>query len=86
MIRTNDTFLQYIEELYRQRIYSPEEITKTVFDKADYLLFQEEKATQVLLIKSGVTKCFFEEENERAYIIEFWEKERLWVILNTFEK
>ena len=71
MIRTNETFLQYIDERYRQQTYSYDSIAIVNFAPGDYLFFQNESASSVLLIKSGVTKVFFEEENEKEYIVEF---------------
>jgi len=71
MIRTNETFLNYIGQIYNQQQHTREEILIRTYERGDYLFFQQEKATEVMLIRSGFTKCFFEEENEKEYIIEF---------------
>lgn len=71
MIRTNETFLHYIDELYHQQAYSHESIAIVTYAPGDYLFFQNENASTIVLIKSGVTKVFFEEENEKEYIVEF---------------
>lgn len=71
MVRTNEILLQYIEKIDQQQINTAEAISVVTYEKGDYLFLQNEKASSVILIKSGVTKCFFEEENEKEYIIEF---------------
>ncbi|EHQ41599.1 Crp/Fnr family transcriptional regulator [Myroides odoratus] len=71
MIRTNETFLHYLDELYLQHTYPSDAIAIVTFAPGDYLFLQNEKASHVLLIKQGVTKVFFEEENEKEYIVEF---------------
>lgn len=74
MIRTNETFLQYVDELYHQQHYTHDAIAIVTYAPGDYLFIQDEKASSILLIKGGVTKVFFEEENEKEYIVEFLSK------------
>lgn len=74
MIRTNETFLHYIDDLYHQHVYPSDAIGIVTYAPGDYLFLQNEKASRVLLIKQGVTKVFFEEENEKEYIVEFLSK------------
>ncbi|MGG5507999.1 MULTISPECIES: Crp/Fnr family transcriptional regulator [unclassified Myroides] len=71
MIRTNETFLNYIDERYKQQLDTPDAIAIVTYAPGDYLFLQNESASSVLLIKRGVTKVFFEEENEKEYIVEF---------------
>src|SRR5699024_6875456 len=40
-------------------------------EKGERLLSQDEMATKVMLIVGGITKCYFTEDNDKEYIIEF---------------
>ena len=70
MLRTNHFFLAYIEELYGLQSRK-EDIVLRTFPKGRRLLSQNEASSKVLLIKEGITKCFFTEENDKEYIVEF---------------
>lgn len=70
MLRTNPLFLDYLEELYNKP-ENKENIILKSFDKGDRILTQNEVSTKIMLIKSGITKCYFVEENDKEYIVEF---------------
>lgn len=70
MLRTNESFLAYAEALYAQQDRK-EDIVIRQYTKGQKLLCQDEAATKVLLIKEGITKCYFSEHNDKAYILEF---------------
>lgn len=70
MLRTNQSFLIYAETLYDQQ-ERKEDIIIRQYAQGDRLLCQDEAATKVMLIKSGITKCYFSEHNDKAYILEF---------------
>ena len=69
MLRTNQSFLTHLEELYRKQ--TGENITLESFSKGQKLLTQDHSVSKVMLIKKGITKCYFEEENGKEYIVEF---------------
>lgn len=70
MLRTNQAFSAYIKTLYdaQQR---KENIVIKSFPRGKNLLTQHERHSKVMLIKKGITKCFFSEENGKEYIVEF---------------
>lgn len=70
MLRTNPLFLDYLEELYNKQ-GNKEDITLKSFEKGDKILTQNEISTKIMLIKRGITKCYFVEENDKEYIVEF---------------
>lgn len=70
MLRTNPLFLDYLEELYNKPENKDNIILKS-FDKGEKILTQNEVSTKIMLIKSGITKCYFVEENDKEYIVEF---------------
>ncbi|WP_370896296.1 Crp/Fnr family transcriptional regulator [Chryseobacterium gossypii] len=70
MLRTNQTFLNYFNELYEKQ-NRKEDIIIRSFSKGERLLTQNEPLPRVMLIREGITKCFFVEENEKEYIVEF---------------
>lgn len=70
MIRTNQFFLSYLEQLYKTQQRKEDIIVKS-FPKGKKLLVQNENTTKVMLIKDGITKCFFMEANDKEYIVEF---------------
>lgn len=70
MLRTNQHFLDYIEQLYKAQ-RRKEDIVVRAFSKGEKILVQNENPSKVMLIKEGVTKCFFTEENDKEYIVEF---------------
>nr|WP_121273201.1 Crp/Fnr family transcriptional regulator [Pedobacter schmidteae] len=70
MLRTNLSFLPYVQELY-ERQERKENIIVKQYAKGQKLFVQNEKMTKVMLIKQGITKCFFTENNDKEYILEF---------------
>ncbi|KPH14145.1 Crp/Fnr family transcriptional regulator [Chryseobacterium sp. ERMR1:04] len=70
MLRTNPLFLDYLEELYNKQENKNDIVLKS-FEKGDRILTQNEISTKIMLIKSGITKCYFVEENDKEYIVEF---------------
>lgn len=70
MLRTNQTFLDYLEQLYTQQKHKENIVLKS-FEKGERILTQNEISTKIRLIKTGVTKCYFVEENDKEYIVEF---------------
>lgn len=70
MLRTNQAFLAYAETLYGQQ-ERKENIIVRKYAKGQRLLFQNAAAAKVMLIKEGITKCFFTEDNDKEYILEF---------------
>lgn len=70
MLRTNQTFLGYVKELYDNQ-QRRENILEKQYSKGQKLFFQNERATKVMFIKEGVVKCFFTEDNGKEYILEF---------------
>ncbi|WP_027383949.1 Crp/Fnr family transcriptional regulator [Epilithonimonas caeni] len=70
MLRTNQSFLTYVQELYEQQERKENIIVKQ-YSKGQKLFSQNENATKVMVIKEGITKCFFTEHNEKEYIVEF---------------
>jgi CRP/FNR family transcriptional regulator, anaerobic regulatory protein len=70
MLRTNNAFLNYIDQLYNSQ-HRKEEILIREFSEKQLLLQQGETASKVYLIKEGITKCFFDEGNEKGFIVEF---------------
>ena len=71
MLRTNTEFLSYIDTLYQSQA---SEISLQSFEKDNLLLRQGEKNHRVFVIKEGIAKCFFLEENGKDYILEFMSK------------
>jgi CRP/FNR family transcriptional regulator, anaerobic regulatory protein len=70
MLRTNQPFLDYLEKLYENQDHK-ENIALKSFEKGEKILTQNEVSTKIMLIKSGITKCYFVEENDKEYIVEF---------------
>ena len=70
MLRTNQSFLAYARALYEHQERKEDIIVKH-YAKGQRLLSQNEKATKVMLITEGITKCFFTETNDKEYILEF---------------
>lgn len=70
MLRTNQTFLDYLEQLYTRQDHKGNIVLKS-FEKGDKILTQNEISTKIMLVKSGITKCYFVEENDKEYIVEF---------------
>lgn len=70
MLRTNQPFLDYLEQLYTRQDHQGNIVLKP-FEKGDKILTQNEISAKIMLIKSGITKCYFVEENDKEYIVEF---------------
>jgi CRP-like cAMP-binding protein len=70
MLRTNKAFLDYFEPLYNSQ-QRKEEILIKEFSVGQLLLQQGQKAAKVYLIKEGITKCFFDEGDDKGFIVEF---------------
>jgi len=70
MLRTNPPFLTYAEELYNRQ-QRKEDIIIKQYSKGQRLFLQKEEAVKVMFIKEGIVKCFFTENNDKDYILEF---------------
>ena len=70
MLRTNQDFLDYLWMLYNSQEHKSNIVLES-FEKDEKLLTQNEVSDKIMLIKSGITKCFFTEENKEEYIVEF---------------
>ncbi|WBV57239.1 Crp/Fnr family transcriptional regulator [Chryseobacterium daecheongense] len=70
MLRTNEAFLKYLEQLYANQERKEDIVIKS-FSKGQKIFTQNEAASKVMLIREGITKCYFVEENEKEYIMEF---------------
>jgi CRP/FNR family transcriptional regulator, anaerobic regulatory protein len=70
MLRTNQPFLDYLEELYNKQDHK-ENIILRSYEKGQKILTQNEISTEIMLVKSGITKCYFVEEDGKEYIVEF---------------
>lgn len=70
MLRTNQLFINYVEDLYEKQVRKEDVIIRS-FSKGERIFTQNEKPSKVMLIKEGITKCFFVEENDKEYIVEF---------------
>ncbi|PST81821.1 Crp/Fnr family transcriptional regulator [Pedobacter yulinensis] len=70
MLRTNPSLLRYIDGLYAGQSKS-DHIMLKAYSAGELLLAQGSTASKVLVLKSGICKCFFTEENGKDYILEF---------------
>lgn len=70
MLRTNQKFLDFIQGIYDSEQNRHNIVLKS-FSKGQKLLYQDQSAPNVMLIQSGFTKCFFNEENDKEFIVEF---------------
>ena len=70
MIRTNHTFLNYFEEIYKKD-KGTGNIELQSFARGGKMLIQGQQASKVMFIKEGIAKCYFAEENGKEYIVEF---------------
>jgi CRP/FNR family transcriptional regulator, anaerobic regulatory protein len=71
MLRTNDYIFNYIQALYTSRQAHREHVLTRKFEKEQFLLNQGQAANKVYVIKEGIVKCFFNEDNGKDYIVEF---------------
>lgn len=70
MLRTNQKFLDFIQGIYDSTFNGNHIILKS-FLKGQKLLHQDQITHNVMLLQSGITKCFFNEENDKEFIVEF---------------
>ncbi|QWT87216.1 MULTISPECIES: Crp/Fnr family transcriptional regulator [unclassified Chryseobacterium] len=70
MLRTNQTFLNYLDELHKKQNTSDDILVKS-FSTGDQILVQDHQLSHVMMIKEGIVKCFLAEENGKEYIVEF---------------
>ncbi|MCX8523233.1 Crp/Fnr family transcriptional regulator [Chryseobacterium formosus] len=70
MLRTNHTFLDFITKLYLQQERKEDVILKQ-FSKGQKLLIQNNNSSKVMFMKEGIAKCYFSEENDKEFILEF---------------
>lgn len=70
MLRTNLSFLAFVQNLYQQQ-GPADNIELKTYEAGAVLLQQDQKMTKVMIVKEGLVKCFFNEENGRDYIVEF---------------
>lgn len=69
MLRTNPTFLSFIERFYTEN--EGHNITLKSYSAGFRFIQQGEKIRNIYFIKDGITKCFISEENGKDFIIEF---------------
>jgi CRP-like cAMP-binding protein len=70
MLRTNQAFLNYFEALYKAQEHREDVVLKS-FSRNENILSQDRKLSGLMLIKEGIAKCYFTEENGKEYIVEF---------------
>ncbi|WP_316831197.1 Crp/Fnr family transcriptional regulator [Pedobacter aquatilis] len=70
MLRTNLTFLSFIERFYADH-NEQRNITLKSFPAGFRFIEQGEKIRNIYIVKEGLTKCFISEENGKDFIIEF---------------
>jgi len=70
MIKTNVKLLRLMEELAESE-GTRGAITLRDLQPGQRLIAQDQTLANVYIIKSGVTKCFITEENEKDYILDF---------------
>ncbi len=70
MLRTNPSFLSFIETIYQQKQHGEDVVLKS-FPKGRHLLEQGSRPARVFIIREGIAKVFFSEENGKDYIFEF---------------
>ncbi len=70
MLRKNPSFLSYIERLYEAMPRKEDIILKT-FRQGELLFGQGQDSVKVFIVKEGITKCYFSEDNGKEYILEF---------------
>jgi CRP-like cAMP-binding protein len=70
MIRKSPTILRTIEELLEDGRQGQAILART-FPKGEMLVRQGETTARVVVIRSGIVKCYITEDNEKEYILEF---------------
>jgi len=71
MVRTNQVFLDYFQDWIKSSAISSEQAKIKRYSKGEKLLIQQSRAHQVMIILEGCTKCFFCEDNDKEFIVEF---------------
>jgi CRP-like cAMP-binding protein len=69
MLRTNNFFLSFIEQLYSSQ--SSKAIALRKYPKGTLVYNQNQACFRVTIIKSGFVKCFYTEDNDKEFIFEF---------------
>lgn len=70
MLLTNLSLLSFAAQLYAAQ-ERKEHIALRSFDKGAVLLQQGQQHAKVMILKEGIVKCFFSEDNGKEYIVEF---------------
>jgi CRP-like cAMP-binding protein len=70
MLRTNLSFLAFIEDLFSKYEAKGDIILRT-YPKGTVMLRQGAQVGEVYIIKEGIAKCFMSEENGKDFIVEF---------------
>lgn len=70
MLRTNTSFLSFIKTLHESKQRQADVQLKS-FTKGTLLLEQGDMVSKVYIVETGITKCYFSEENGKRYILEF---------------
>ncbi|ULQ56591.1 Crp/Fnr family transcriptional regulator [Flavihumibacter rivuli] len=69
MLRTNTILLQQVEVLAKTR--GVDHIREKTYQPGEQVFSQDQALHHVLIIRSGIAKCFIREDNGRDYILEF---------------
>lgn len=69
MLKTNQKILVFIEQLYNESPVKP--ILKHQYPAGLLLLKQGSPSSHIYIVKQGITKVYLNEENGKAYILEF---------------
>jgi CRP-like cAMP-binding protein len=70
MLRTNQSFLAYVSDLYEKQNRKEDIIVKS-FEEGELLVSQNEEVNKVILLREGIVKCSLTEKNGKEYILEF---------------
>ena len=70
MLRTNQSFLAYVSNLYDKQ-NRKEDIIVRSFEEGELLVSQNEEVNKVILLREGIVKCSLTEKNGKEYILEF---------------
>ena len=70
MLRTNQSFLAYVSNLYETQ-NRKEDIIVRSFEEGELLVSQNEEVNKVILLREGIVKCSLTEKNGKEYILEF---------------
>ena len=70
MLRTNQSFLAYVSNLYEKQDRKEDIIVRS-FEEGELLVSQNEEVNKVILLREGIVKCSLTEKNGKEYILEF---------------